>query len=77
MRKLAIALSVSAALLFAGGTAWKADAASWRAGTFNLPTAAKNYSPLEQTACYGWGKYCPPGFIWRCGPYKCKCRPCW
>jgi hypothetical protein len=29
MRKLAIALGVAAAVVFAGGLAWKADAASW------------------------------------------------
>jgi hypothetical protein len=62
MRKLAIALGLSAAVLVAGGIAWKADATTWRSGTLNLPGATKNYSPVEQTACYGWGRYCPPGF---------------
>ena len=33
MRKLAIALGVAAAVLFAGGVAWKADAMTWRSGT--------------------------------------------
>jgi len=55
MRKLALALGVSAAVLFAGGIAWKADATTWRSGTLNLPSAAKNYSPIEKTACGGWG----------------------
>ena len=36
MRKLAIALGVSAAVLIAGGIAWKADAS----GTLNLPGRA-------------------------------------
>jgi len=71
MRKLAIALGVSAAVLFAGGIAWKADATTWRSGTLNLHSAAKNYSPVEPAACYGWGKHCPPGFKWFCGPYRC------
>ena len=76
MRKLAIALSVLAAVAFAGGVAWKAEATTWKSGTLNLPSAAKNQSPVEQTACYGWGRFCPPGYRWGCGPYKCKCRPC-
>jgi hypothetical protein len=75
MRKLAIALGVTAAVLFAGGLAITADAASWKAGTFKLPSAAKNYSPIEKTACKGWGRFCPPGYHWTCLPV-CKCRPC-
>jgi hypothetical protein len=76
MRKLAIALGVTAAVLFAGGVAWKADATTWRSGTLNLPSAAKNYSPIEKTGCYGWGRHCPPGFHWWCGPMRCWCRSC-
>ena len=75
MRRLAIALGVSAAMLVAGGIAWKADATTWRSGTLNLPGVTKNYSPIEQVGCYGWGR-CAPGFKWRCGPYRCACRPC-
>jgi hypothetical protein len=75
MRKLAIAVGVSAAMLVAGGIAWKADATTWRSGTVNLPGVTKNYSPIEQVGCYGWGR-CPPGFKWRCGPYRCRCLPC-
>jgi hypothetical protein len=41
MRKLAIALGVTAAVALAGGFAWNADAASWRSGTSGLPAAAK------------------------------------
>jgi hypothetical protein len=59
MRKFAIALGITAAVLFAG-VAWKVDATTWRSGTLNLPSAAKNYSPIENTACYGWGRHCPP-----------------
>src|SRR5262245_3413397 len=66
MRKFAIALGVTAALVSAGGLAWQADATTWRSGTLNLPSAAKNYSPVEETACYGWGKHCPwiPLVLW-------------
>lgn len=75
MRKLAVALGVAAAVLLAGGVAWKAEATSWKSATVNLPTAAKNYSPIEKTACRGWGRYCPPGFVWRCR-WRCRCVPC-
>src|SRR5262245_61243021 len=68
MSKLVVALGVSAAVLLAGGGAWKADATTWRPGTLNLPGVTKNYSPIEKAACYGWGRHCPPGFTWRCGP---------
>ena len=67
MRKLAIALGVSAAMLVAGGIAWKADATTWRSGTLTLPGVTKNYSSIEQVGCYGWGR-CPPG-------YKMALRP--
>jgi hypothetical protein len=77
MRKLAMALGIAAAMVLAGGVAWKAEATSLKSGTVNLPGVAKNYSPVQQTACRGWGAFCPPGYTWRCGPYKCKCRPCW
>jgi len=75
MRKFAIALGIMAAVLFAGA-AWKAEATTWRSGTLNLPSAAKNYSPVENTACYGWGRHCPPGFHWFCGPRRCWCVRC-
>jgi len=45
-------------------------------GTWNLPAAAKNYSPVETTACYGLGPYCPPGRHRVCGPYRCWCARC-
>ena len=52
MRKLAIALGVTAAMLLAGSCAWKADATTLSSGTVNLPSATKNYSPVEKAGCY-------------------------
>jgi hypothetical protein len=46
--KLAIALGVTAAMLLAGSCAWKADATTLSSGTVNLPSATKNYSPVEK-----------------------------
>jgi hypothetical protein len=76
MRKLAIALGLTAALVFAGGVAWKADATTLSSTSVTLPHAAKDYSPVEKTACYGWRRHCPPGFHWWCGPRRCWCARC-
>jgi hypothetical protein len=75
MRKLAVALGLSLAVLLAGGLAWEADALPWTSNTVALPTAAKNYSPIEKAGCFrrgrcGWGRYRV------CGPLRCWCAPC-
>ncbi len=75
MRKLAVAIGLAAAVLLAGGIAWKAEALTWNSATVNLPGVAKNYSPIEQTGCRrrgacGWGRYRV------CGPLRCWCVPC-
>jgi hypothetical protein len=75
MRKLAIALAVTGAVIGAGLFAWKAEATTGMAAA-TLGAAAKNYSPVQKTGCRGWGRHCPPGFTWRCGPYRCWCAPC-
>jgi hypothetical protein len=61
MRKLAIALGLTAALLLAGGVAWKADATTWRSGTLNLPSAAKNFSPIVEDRLLWVGPPLPAG----------------
>lgn len=75
MRKLAIALGITVAVLFAGSLAWKADATTLSSGTITLPTAAKNYSPVEKAGCRrpGW---CGLGWYRVCGPIRCRCLPC-
>jgi hypothetical protein len=75
MRKLAIALGMTAAVLFAGTFAWKADATALSSGTLNLPSAAKNYSPVEKAGCYRVG-WCGLGRHRVCGPLRCVCVPC-
>ena len=71
MRKFAVALAVGAAMLIAGSlsatSAVKSEA---------LPAMVKKFSLIEKAACGGWGKHCPPGYTWRCGPVRCACRPC-
>jgi hypothetical protein len=75
MRKLAIALGVAAAVIGGGLFAWSAQATTSTAAA-TLGATAKNYSPVKKAACVGWGRHCPPGFRWACGPYRCWCRPC-
>jgi len=67
MRKLAIGVAVMAVVIGAGLFAWQAEATTSTAAA-NLGATAKNYSPVKEIACRGWGRHCPPGFIWRCGP---------
>lgn len=75
MRKVLIALAISSAVIGAGMFAWKAEATTGTAAA-TLGATAKNYSPVQKVACVGWGRHCPPGFRWTCGPYRCWCRPC-
>lgn len=75
MRKVLIALAISAAVIGAGMFAWNAEATTSTAAA-TLGAMGKNYSPVKKAACYGWGRHCPPGFRWRCGPYRCWCAPC-
>jgi hypothetical protein len=75
MRKLSSVLTVAAAILLSGNWAAQADPATTSGGT--ISRAAKNFSPIREAACRGFGAHCPPGFVWTCGPYgRCWCRPC-
>jgi hypothetical protein len=76
MRKIAFALAAAAFVIGGGLYAWKAEAMTGTAAS-NFATTAKNYSPIvKQTGCKR-AAFCPPGFVWTCRPFKCKCRPCW
>jgi hypothetical protein len=61
MRKLAIAVGVSAALLFAGGVAWKADATTWRTGTLNLPHRSEGLFADREDRLHRLGPPLPAG----------------
>ncbi len=75
MRMLAIALGLTAGMLVAGSLAWKADATTLSSGALNLPSAAKNYSPIEKAGCYRRGR-CGFGWYRVCGALRCWCVPC-
>jgi hypothetical protein len=75
MRSVAIVLAVAASVLAFSAFAWKAEATMpVQSGT--LSTMVKKFSQVERTACRGWGKHCPPGFVWTCRPARCWCAPC-
>jgi len=74
MRKLSILGTAAAVLLSVGLIGSSANAAP--APSNSLPNAARNFSPIKETACQGYGRWCGPGWVRSCGPYRCWCRPC-
>ena len=75
MGKLAITLA--AAALMVGSLALTANAAQ-SLGASSLHQAAQNATPIvKEAACHGWGRWCPPGRVRVCGPYRCWCRACY
>ncbi len=75
MGKLVITLT--AATLMLGSMAFTAGAQTQQPASFQA--LAQNATPIiKPAACNGhWGRWCPPGRVRRCGPYRCWCRPCW
>jgi hypothetical protein len=72
MRKLSITLAAAAFAL--GMTALTVNAQTQGASTLNAQV--KNATMIHKTACFGFGRWCPPGFHRVCGPYRCWCAPC-
>jgi hypothetical protein len=78
MRKLALTITATTAILVTGALAWQAQAQTSRAAGVLAP-AVQNFTPVEKAqpaACRGWGRHCPPGRVWACGPRGCWCRWC-
>jgi hypothetical protein len=74
MRKLTLTLAAAALML--GATAMTASAQTQAPGAAGIQAQIKDYTPIEKAACRGFGRWCPPGFVRACGPYRCWCRPC-
>jgi hypothetical protein len=55
MRKLTLAGVMGAAMIGAGFFAWQAEATTPAGAAATLGAAAKNYSPIKEVACRGWG----------------------
>ncbi len=64
-----------AAAIFVVGSMGLANAQTQGASSMN--SQAHNATIIHKAACRGWGRWCPPGSIRRCGPYRCWCAPCW
>jgi len=75
MRKLTMTLTVAAFVL--GSMALTVNAQTQQTGAAGVHGLAQNATPIvKQAACRGWGRHCPPGRHWVCGPYHCWCRWC-
>lgn len=74
MRKLTMTLT--AATLALGAMAVAANAQTQGRGAAGLHAQLQNATPIEKTACRGYGPHCPPGFTWTCGAGHCWCRAC-
>jgi hypothetical protein len=74
MRKLAFTVVAAASILLVNPIGWSANAATLSGAA--IPGAARNFSPIKETACRGYGRWCGPGYVRACGPYRCWCRPC-
>lgn len=75
MRKLAMIVTAAALLLATSAIA--ANAQTQNPGAAGLHAQAQNATLFRQAACQGWGAYCRPGWTRVCGPYGCRCRPCY
>jgi hypothetical protein len=69
-----ITMTFAAALFVLGTLAIPADAQTQ--GASNLNAQAQNATIIHKAACFGWGRWCPPGRHRVCGPYRCWCAVC-
>src|SRR6516225_439605 len=75
MRKLAMSLATAAFVV--GAMAITANAQAPASGANNLHAQTQKATLFKGAACRGWGAHCPPGRVWRCGPYgRCGCVLC-
>ncbi len=75
MRKLIVTAAAMAALFVIGSSIEPAQAQTTRAAA-SIAAATQNFTPIEKAACRGWGRWCGPGYVRACGPFRCWCRPC-
>jgi hypothetical protein len=73
MRKLTMTTAIAAAFLCLGAIG--ADAMTGPGPTKQAP--ATNYTPKQEAACRGYGRWCGPGYVRACNRWHCWCRPCW
>jgi len=73
MRKVAVSLAAAAFVL---GSVALSAAQTQAPGAATLNAQAQNATIIHKAACFGWGRWCPPGRHRVCGPYRCWCAPC-
>jgi len=77
MRKMAIAIAATTAMLFVGSLVWQAAAQTTR-GASEISSSIKNFTPIEKAACGPyWGRWCGPWHHRVCGWGGCWCARCW
>jgi hypothetical protein len=69
-----ITMTVAAGLFVLGSMALSVNAQTQGANALNAQ--AQNATIVHKAACFGWGRWCPPGRRHVCGPYRCWCAPC-
>ena len=72
MKKMTV--TVAAALFVLGAMALSANAQTQGANALNAQ--GQNATIVHKAACFGFGRWCGPGFHRVCGPYRCWCAPC-
>ena len=77
MRKWLFVIAALSAVLMVGSPAMQASA-QMSPALAAIKGATRNFTPVEKAACFGWGRYCRPGFHRVCGPRgrRCWCAPC-
>jgi hypothetical protein len=76
MRRVAIALAGTAALMI-GGAFISGASAQIERGPAALAGQAQNFTPVEKAACGPyWGRFCGPFHHRVCGRWHCWCAPC-
>jgi hypothetical protein len=74
MRKLAVIVAASAALMLAGAIASYAQTTR---GALSLPAASKDFTPIEKAACGPYaGRFCGPYHHRVCRYGRCWCAHC-
>jgi hypothetical protein len=74
MKKLT--LTMAAATLVLGSMVLSASAQT-QAGAASMHTLSNATPIVRQAACRGFGPYCGPGWVRRCGYWGCRCVPCY
>ena len=71
MRSKIMTLGLTAAILLATASVWRAEAMV-APGSAKVGVAAQSFTPIKPAACRGRGAHCPWGLVWN----GHRCVPC-